>query len=114
VHRIGRTGRAGSAGEALSLVCVDENKLLVDIEKLLKRSLPQEIIPGFEPDPTMKPEPIQNGRNQGSSGREKRSNRSTPRSPQKAPEVRPKQAESGETRKIVVLPRSPSDRRHRR
>jgi ATP-dependent RNA helicase RhlE len=114
VHRIGRTGRAGSAGEALSLVCVDENKLLVDIEKLLKRSLPQEIIPGFEPDPTVKPEPIQNGRNQGSSGREKRNNRSTPRSPQKAPEVRPKQAEGGEGRAAIVLPRSPSDRRQRR
>jgi ATP-dependent RNA helicase RhlE len=114
VHRIGRTGRAGSAGEALSLVCVDENKLLVDIEKLLKRSLPQAIIPGFEPDPTVKPEPIQNGRNQGSSGREKRNNRSTPRSPQKAPEVRPKQAEGGEGRAAVVLPRSSSDRRHRR
>ncbi|MCB1768790.1 MAG: DEAD/DEAH box helicase [Candidatus Competibacteraceae bacterium] len=62
VHRIGRTGRAGAEGEAVSLVCVDEYKLLADIEKLLKRSVPREIIPGFEPDPRIKAEPIPNGR----------------------------------------------------
>ena len=58
VHRIGRTGRAGSTGEALSLVCVDEIKLLTGIEKLLKRTIPKNVIPGFEPDPHAKPEPI--------------------------------------------------------
>ncbi|NJR66597.1 MAG: DEAD/DEAH box helicase [Leptolyngbyaceae cyanobacterium CRU_2_3] len=63
VHRIGRTGRAGSEGEAVSLVCVDERKLLADIEKVIKRSLPQEVVAGFEPDPHAKPEPIQNGQN---------------------------------------------------
>jgi len=63
VHRIGRTGRAGNEGEAMSLVCVDEHKLLKDIERLLKRDLPKEIIPGYEPDPTIKAEPIPNGRN---------------------------------------------------
>jgi ATP-dependent RNA helicase RhlE len=65
VHRIGRTGRAGAEGEAVSLVCVDERKLLSDIEKLIKRSLPKEIVAGFEPDPNAKPEPIQNGRGRG-------------------------------------------------
>ena len=65
VHRIGRTGRAGAEGEAVSLVCVDEHKLLVDIEKLLKRQLPKEAITGFESDPHAKPEPIQNGRQRG-------------------------------------------------
>jgi ATP-dependent RNA helicase RhlE len=58
VHRIGRTGRAGCAGEAVSLVCVDEKKLLADIEKLMKRRLEQVVIPGFEPDPNAIPEPI--------------------------------------------------------
>ncbi len=59
VHRIGRTGRAGATGEAVSLVCVDEFKLLADIEKLIKRPIPQEIIDGFIPDPHAKAQPIQ-------------------------------------------------------
>jgi len=62
VHRIGRTGRAGNEGEAMSLVCVDEHKLLRDIERLLKSEIPKVAIDGFEPDPTIKAEPIQNGR----------------------------------------------------
>jgi len=62
IHRIGRTGRAGSEGEALSLVCVDEQKLLKDIEKLLKKDLPKQVIPNFEPDPSIKAEPIVMGR----------------------------------------------------
>ncbi len=62
VHRIGRTGRAGAEGEAVSLVCIDEEGFLADIEKLIKRKLPRETVPGFEPDPHAKPEPIQLGR----------------------------------------------------
>jgi len=62
VHRIGRTGRAGNDGEARSLVCVDEHKHLRDIERLLKRSIPKDIVPGYEPDPSIKAEPIQKGR----------------------------------------------------
>jgi len=62
VHRIGRTGRAGNEGEARSLVCVDEHKLLKDIERLLKRNIPRDTIPGYEPDPSIKAEPIQKGR----------------------------------------------------
>lgn len=63
VHRIGRTGRAGNEGCACSLVCIDERKLLADIENLLKRKLPRVLEPGFEPDPSIAAEPIQNGRN---------------------------------------------------
>jgi ATP-dependent RNA helicase RhlE len=62
VHRIGRTGRAGHTVEAISLVCVDESKLLRDIERLLKREIPVKNVSGFEVDPRIKAEPIQNGR----------------------------------------------------
>ena len=62
VHRIGRTGRAGAQGEALSLVCLDEEAFLSDIEKLIKRSVPSETVAGFEPDPGERAEPIQIGR----------------------------------------------------
>ncbi|MBY0578893.1 MAG: DEAD/DEAH box helicase, partial [Burkholderiales bacterium] len=64
VHRIGRTGRAGCEGEALSLVCVDELRLLSDIEKLIKQKLQSEVVKGFEPDPNIKAEPIPNGSGQ--------------------------------------------------
>ena len=63
VHRIGRTGRAGNEGCACSLVCIDEHKLLADIERLLKRKIPSVVQPGYEPDPSIPAEPIQNGRN---------------------------------------------------
>ena len=62
VHRIGRTGRAGNEGEAVSLVCVDEHKLLRDIERLLKKPIPSVVLEGYEPDPSIQAEPIQNGR----------------------------------------------------
>ena len=61
VHRIGRTGRAGVDGQAVSLVCIDEARLLYDIERVLGRSIPSEVIPGFEPDPRIRPEPILRG-----------------------------------------------------
>ena len=59
VHRIGRTGRAGNEGEAISLVCVDEDDFLRNIEKLIKREIKKVKIKGFEPDPSIKAEPIQ-------------------------------------------------------
>ena len=60
VHRIGRTGRAGHEGEAISLVSADEAKQLADIEKLLGRQLPREELEGYEAShvvPYARPEP---------------------------------------------------------
>lgn len=74
VHRIGRTGRAGNEGEAVSLVCVDEHAYLSGIEKLIKRKIPQVIIEGFRPDPSIKAEPIQQGRGQRGGGRSRSNN----------------------------------------
>ena len=69
IHRIGRTARAGEEGHAISLVCVDELKLLRDIERLLKCKLEQVVIHGYEVDPTIKAEAIKGGRSQRPSGR---------------------------------------------
>ena len=75
VHRIGRTGRAGNEGEAMSLVCVDELKLLKDIECLIKRDIPKVTIDGYETDPSIKAQPINKGR-----GTQKKSPRKKPSS----------------------------------
>ena len=80
VHRIGRTGRAGAKGEAISLVCVDEKQYLKDIEKLVNLKIPSKIKQGYEPDPNAVPEPTKQNRNsyRGNKGRsnqnKKRSN----------------------------------------
>ncbi len=65
VHRSGRTARAGAEGDAVSLVCADERKLFTDIQRVIKRELPLQIIAGFEPDPTERPQPIQHVRGGG-------------------------------------------------
>lgn len=87
VHRIGRTGRAGASGQAISLVSADEISYLRGIEKLIGMSIDVDIIEGFEPDPNASTEPIKpgqnrnrnqsRGRNSGSknSGNKKNSNR---------------------------------------
>ncbi len=62
VHRIGRTGRAGASGEAISLACVDEEIFLRDIQRLIRKEIPREVVKGFEPDPTERAEPILLGR----------------------------------------------------
>ncbi|NRD21563.1 DEAD/DEAH box helicase [Winogradskyella eckloniae] len=63
VHRIGRTGRAGAEGQALSLVSADETSYLKGIEKLIGESIEVEIVEGFEPDPNASTEPIKPGQN---------------------------------------------------
>jgi ATP-dependent RNA helicase RhlE len=111
VHRIGRTGRAGNEGEAMSLVCVDEHKLLRDIERLLGRRLRSETLPGYEPDPSIRAEPIPNGRgntgrrDQGRDGRpgQRRPSRRAEKTPEpsggrQAPRSRPGEAEGNRKR----------------
>jgi len=68
VHRIGRTGRAGATGEAISLVCVDEKAFLHDIERLIKREIPSFVVPGFTPDPSARPQPILQRQQRGGGG----------------------------------------------
>ena len=63
VHRIGRTGRAGANGQAISLVSADETTFLRDIEKLIGEKIEVEILEGFEPDPNASTEPIRPGQN---------------------------------------------------
>jgi ATP-dependent RNA helicase RhlE len=58
VHRIGRTGRAGAKGEAISLVCPEESKLLADIETLIATKLTRETIISFSSNPQIKPKQI--------------------------------------------------------
>jgi ATP-dependent RNA helicase RhlE len=58
VHRIGRTGRAGASGEAISLVCVDERAFLRGIERLIKRPIAEHVVKGFEPDRSARPQPV--------------------------------------------------------
>ena len=63
VHRIGRTGRAGNSGDAISLVCIDEHDYLLAIEKLIKQKINKIAIEGFKVNPNIKAEPISYGRN---------------------------------------------------
>ncbi len=58
IHRIGRTGRAGTTGEAISLVCIDEVDLLRAIQRMLKRAIPWKVEEGFIPDRNAEPQPI--------------------------------------------------------
>jgi ATP-dependent RNA helicase RhlE len=68
VHRIGRTGRAGASGQAISLVSADEITYLRGIEKLIGMPIDVEIIEGFEPDPNASTEPIKPGQNRNRGG----------------------------------------------
>jgi ATP-dependent RNA helicase RhlE len=85
VHRIGRTGRAGASGLAISLVSADETVFLRDIEKLIGTKIHMEILEGFEPDPNASTKPFnpqQRGRKPQSnsrSGNSRSSNQSSSR-----------------------------------
>ncbi|WP_431273385.1 DEAD/DEAH box helicase [Variovorax ureilyticus] len=62
VHRIGRTGRAGASGEAVSLVCLDEEGFMQEIERFTKQQIPVQVIEGFGPEEGERAEPIAMGR----------------------------------------------------
>ena len=98
VHRIGRTGRAGATGEAISLVCVDEHEFLRDIEKLIKRTLPRTIIAGFEPDPRARAEPILQRQGRGQQrGQPREQQRGQQRTSERAARRREEQAQAAVT-----------------
>ena len=58
IHRIGRTGRAGATGDAISLVSIDEADLLRGVQRLLKQAIPWTVEAGFVPDRNAEPEPL--------------------------------------------------------
>ena len=92
VHRIGRTARAGQQGHAVSLVCVDEHKLLADIENVLQAKISRQTVPGYELDPRIKAEPITRGRAQRPSGKPKGGRRKSAAARSKAQNSRKRRA----------------------
>ncbi|WP_291585380.1 DEAD/DEAH box helicase [Comamonas sp. UBA7528] len=62
VHRIGRTGRAGREGHAVSLVCMDEEGFMMEIERFTKQEIPVQVLEGFGPEANEQAEPIAMGR----------------------------------------------------
>jgi ATP-dependent RNA helicase RhlE len=100
LHRIGRTARAGQHGQAISLVCVDEQNLLRAIERLLKCEIKKEVISGYEPDPRIKAAPVEKGRSQ-RSGSQHAGSRKKTRPGSRKTHNRPRSRSSGRHRRAV-------------
>jgi ATP-dependent RNA helicase RhlE len=99
VHRIGRTGRAGSSGIAVSLVSADENGLLKDIERLLRRPIPEMPVPAFKPAPPPlreTPAPDAQRVSRGNAPRNQQSRRSKPRTHHSGASQHPSQGHRGQ------------------
>ncbi|MFA7316335.1 MAG: DEAD/DEAH box helicase [Sulfuricella sp.] len=103
VHRIGRTGRAGSQGDAISLVCEEEMRMLAEIERLIKREIPKEVVPGFEPGSAPKSEESPRGR-----GRERE------RAPQRRPELPPAAERHAQRAPSEGLPKPAANNHHQK
>ncbi|MGJ5643523.1 DEAD/DEAH box helicase [Formosa sp. S-31] len=88
VHRIGRTGRAGASGEAMSLVSPDETTFLRDIQKLIGMTIPSELLEGFEPDPNASTEPIKRQQQSRSGSGRSGGKRNSDRAPKNGSEKR--------------------------
>jgi ATP-dependent RNA helicase RhlE len=111
VHRIGRTGRAGTDGDAISLVCIDEAKLLRDIETVLRRPIETEVIAGFEPNRAVRAEPI---RLRSAPGERPQAVRQQPSRPAAAqPHTAPRGAGSQGPRRPAADRQGPAGRDHR-
>ncbi|MCK0131899.1 DEAD/DEAH box helicase [Flavobacteriaceae bacterium F08102] len=98
VHRIGRTGRAGASGVALSLVDIDEMAYVREIEKLIEQRIVSEVLPGFEPENQLTPgskSAKQNNRN-----RNTRNSRPSSKSSHQGNQNRPNRAKQGGKRNV--------------
>lgn len=98
VHRIGRTGRAGKEGQAVSLVCKDEYPLLVSIEKLLDQTITKEVIPGYESSSLPESEPEQPQRKRSKQRRSNWAKSQTPSHP--TPSKKPTPAKSRSPKRL--------------
>ncbi|MGQ9425009.1 DEAD/DEAH box helicase [Gilvimarinus sp. F26214L] len=109
VHRIGRTGRAGNSGEAISFVSEDERNLLHAIERLLKRQLPRHAVSGFEPEFRLPPTDLE--RRPGKGGQQPKARRANPGRPAKPRTSQSRPGQGADSRRNRRSQAAPGQRR---